>query len=83
MISITVNLLGGLHTKLDVPGFILNFPEGSTIKDLEVNLNELDIDTHSNDIIISVSGRGLHQCSPDQPLRVEDEIFIFPNIAGG
>jgi len=43
----------------------------------------LNIDPDSDQVIISLAGRGIHQYPPGRLLQAGDEVMIFPNISGG
>ena len=75
--------LGGLRREKQTSFIPLEFPDGATVADLEVRLKSLDIDPDSEEIIISLSGRGIRQWSPDRLLENGEERAVFPHIAGG
>lgn len=83
MITIQVNLLGGLHRSREASRFEVILPDGATVSDLEAYLKGIDIHQDSGEIIISLSGRGLRQWPPERRLVPGDEVAIFPNISGG
>jgi len=83
MISIQLKLLGGLRKEKQASVTVLNFPDGSTVGDLENRLRTLEINPDSDEIIISLSGRGLRQNEPGRQLEDGEEVAVFPQIAGG
>jgi len=83
MISIQLKLLGGLRKEKQASVTVLDFPDGSTVEDLENRLRTLEIKPDSEEIIISLSGRGLRQYEPGRQLENGEEVAVFPQIAGG
>jgi molybdopterin converting factor small subunit len=61
----------------------LDFPDGATVANLQARLQSMGIDLESEETIISLSGRGLCQWSPDRVLEDGEELAVFPHIAGG
>jgi molybdopterin converting factor small subunit len=64
-------------------GIELEFPDGSTVHDLELRLHQMEINPEAGEIIISLSGRGLQQHDPGRLLENGEEVAVFPHIAGG
>jgi molybdopterin converting factor small subunit len=83
MMQINVRLLGGLHKERASAPIQISLPENATVADLTTCLQSLDIVTNSNDIIISLSGRGISQWSPNRLIQSGEEVVIFPHISGG
>jgi len=83
MIDITVKFLGGLRQDLGKADADLSFPEGATVADLETKLRALGLDLDTANNIVVLNQRGLYQWPPEQRLDAEDEVIVFPHIAGG
>jgi molybdopterin converting factor small subunit len=83
MIVIPVKLLGGMPQSPENSSITLSFTDGATVTDLIMKIKVLDINPDSDQIIISLDGRGIHQYPPERPLQAGDEVMIFPNISGG
>ncbi len=83
MITIPVKLLGGLRQGREKTTLTLLFSDDSTVADLIAELESLAIAPDSEQVIISLNGRGIRQFSPEQSLQQGDEVMVFPNISGG
>lgn len=83
MITIAVKLLGSLREGRENSTMNLEFRDGATVAELITRLKSLDIDPDSDQIIISLDGRGIHQYQLEHPLQTGDEVIVFPNISGG
>jgi molybdopterin converting factor small subunit len=83
MIAIPVKLLGGIPQDWEKSCITLSFIDGATVADLIVKIRALNIDPDSDQMIISLEGRGIHQYPPGRLLQAGDEVMIFPNISGG
>ena len=83
MISVRIRLLGGLRRDVIAAPETATFPPGSTVADLEAHLKALGFDPESEEIIFSLSGRGLRQWSPERLLEDDEELAVFPHISGG
>jgi molybdopterin converting factor small subunit len=83
VIAVTVKFLGGLREEFGAPSATLSLAQDAVLKDLESHLRALGIDPDSDDIIITLNGRGLRQWPPDRPFAVGDVIAVFPLISGG
>ena len=83
MMQINVRLLGGLRKERTPAPIQISLPDNATVADLTACLQTLDMDTNSNDIIISLSGRGIGQWPPDRLIQSGEEVVIFPHISGG
>lgn len=83
MMQINVRLLGGLRKERFPSPIQISLPDNATVADLRTSLEALDIDPNSEDIIISLSGRGIQQWSPERQIQADDEVVIFPHISGG
>lgn len=83
MIAITVKLLGSLRQGRENSPMNLEFRDGATVADLITRLEALDIDLDSDQVIISLDGRGIHQYPLEHPLQTGNEVIVFPNISGG
>ena len=83
MIVIPVKLLGGIPKSGEKANVTFSFADGATISDLIMKIKTLDVDPDSEQVIISLDGRGIHQYLPERPLQTGDEVMIFPNISGG
>lgn len=83
MIAISLKLLGSISQDREKSSITLSFNDGATVSDLIMKIRALDINPDSDQIIISLDGRGIHQYPPDRLLQAGDEVMIFPNISGG
>jgi molybdopterin converting factor small subunit len=83
MIQVNVRLLGGLRKERNSVPVQISLPDQATVHDLEAYLQTLGMDKSSNDVIISLSGRGITQWPPDRLLEYGEEVVIFPHISGG
>lgn len=83
MITLQLRLLGGLSREKLTSPMTLNLPDGASIGELEAMLKDLGINPDSPEVIISLSGKGLHQYPADHKLQSGEELIVFPNISGG
>ncbi len=83
MIEITVKFLGGLRQEMGMASTTLWMPDNATVSDLEQRLRALGIDLDVQKNIAVLNQCGLSQLPPDQRLAPDDEVMVFPNIAGG
>ena len=83
MIYIRLKLLGGLRKEKQTSGIEIEFPDGSTVQDLEIRLRQMEINPDAEEIIVSLSGRGIQQYPPERALENGEEVAVFPHIAGG
>jgi molybdopterin converting factor small subunit len=83
MITITVKFLGGLHQEMGMASTKLQLPDNATVADLEPRLRALGLDLDEQKNIAVLNQRGLDQWPPDQRLAPDEEIMVFPHIAGG
>jgi len=83
VMQINVRLLGGLRKERFPSPIQISLPDNATVADLRISLEALDIDPNSEDIIISLSGRGIQQWPPDRLILADDEVAVFPHISGG
>lgn len=83
MITVKVKLLGSLRQGREKSTMNLEFMDGATMADLIIRLESMDVHLNSDQIIVSLDGRGIHQYQPEHPLQTGNEVIIFPNISGG
>jgi molybdopterin converting factor small subunit len=83
VITVTVKFLGGVRQDMGMSGTTLSLPPNATLNELGPHLRALGIDPDSNQIIIILNDRGLHQWPADRRFITGDVVAIFPHISGG
>ena len=83
MMEITVKFLGGLRQEMGMDSTTLWLPDDATLADLEHRLRALGLDLDARKNIVVINQRGLSQWPPDRQLAPDDEVIVFPHIAGG
>ena len=83
MITIIVKFLGGLRQEMGMACTTLLLPDDATVAELQVRLLTLGLDLDEQKNIAVLNQRGLNQWPLDQRLAPDEEVMVFPNIAGG